>query len=961
MKNSWAIILLLSAGQVVYGQYSNDWIDYNQSYYKIMTGQDGVYRITYDDLVQAGLPVSTIDPRKLQIFHRGEELSIKVAGQQDARLDPGDYLEFYGQRNDGTVDRALYQPNAAQPHGYYNLFSDSTACFLTWKLNTETGKRIANYKENNVASLPAQTANNQEIIQLNTSRYARGRNLANRVYLTRFDYGEGWTGDLFQENQSVDYVLTGIVNAVQPAGIPKLEIQIMGESTIGHQAEIYAGPNAASLSLVQTITFNAFAAQTISLDLSWPMINAAGELTVRVKALGINGGNDLLSVPYLKLNYPRTFDLTGQSGYLSLFPDAADKSYIEVNNPPVGAVIWDITMPNHPIETGYNLIDPVMNAVVRNTAAGRQLFVFNNTITPVLKKVNMRLLDPLTADYLIITHKNLMQPTGSYTDPVRAYAAYRASAVGGTYDTLVVDIDQLYNQFSYGEITPLAIFRFVEYMQQGNPRYMFLIGKGLDVRHNYHRNPAAFTYHDLVPTAGYPGSDNAFTAGLDQFNFTPAFAVGRITASAPDEVGAYLEKVKEMEATPFNALWRKNLLHLSGGITPDEQSVFFTYMEGFRKIAEDIYLGGKVKTIRKNTTETVTQINISDEINSGLNFVTFLGHSNPNVIDIDVGFASDPINGYNNKGKYPMLLINGCEAGLIYNNNRLFGEDWILTPEKGAVGFMAHSSYGAAYFLRGYTDMLYQNAFGDSVLRNKTIGEVRMQTIRDYLALFGTINMWHPAQVQQLIYLGDPALKTFGAGTPDYQTQNSALTVRPFDQQMVTAQTDSFALDIIVKNYGTATRDSLKIRVERIISDGRILTYDTVFAPVFYQDTLSFVLHNDFFNPMNGDNTFRVFIDPLYEVAEIDEMNNMAEIRYFIPLNGTRNLIPADYAIVPGTSVNLLAQTTDLFSPLKSVVFELDTAFTFDSPFKKTLTAMGTVLSSTVVTLLPVDSTIYYW
>ena len=46
---------------------------------------------------------------------------------------------------------------------------------------------------------------------------------------------------------------------------------------------------------------------------------------------------------------------------------------------------------------------------------------------------------------------------------MRAYAAYRASPAGGRYDTLVVDTDLLYNQFNYGEFSPLAIRRFANY------------------------------------------------------------------------------------------------------------------------------------------------------------------------------------------------------------------------------------------------------------------------------------------------------------------------------------------------------------------------------------------------------------------------------------------------------------------------------------------------------------------
>ena len=52
----------------------------------------------------------------------------------------------------------------------------------------------------------------------------------------------------------------------------------------------------------------------------------------------------------------------------------------------------------------------------------------------------------------------------------------------------------------------------------------------------------------------------AFTAGLAGTTFEPAVPTGRIPALKPDDVAAYLNKVKEMEQLPYNELWRKNIL-----------------------------------------------------------------------------------------------------------------------------------------------------------------------------------------------------------------------------------------------------------------------------------------------------------------------------------------------------------------------------------------------------------------
>jgi hypothetical protein len=79
-----------------FSQYSHEWIKPGQSYYRIPVSEKGVYRLTTSDLQTAGVPIGSVDPRRIQILHRGVEQAIFVQGQADAVLDPGDYVEFYG-------------------------------------------------------------------------------------------------------------------------------------------------------------------------------------------------------------------------------------------------------------------------------------------------------------------------------------------------------------------------------------------------------------------------------------------------------------------------------------------------------------------------------------------------------------------------------------------------------------------------------------------------------------------------------------------------------------------------------------------------------------------------------------------------------------------------------------------------------------------------------------------------
>ncbi len=79
-----------------------------QAAVKITVREEGYYRITQPELVQAGLDPKS-DPRLLQLFADGVEQAIKVTGEQDGRLDAGDAVEFYGMGLDTpSTDRRVY-------------------------------------------------------------------------------------------------------------------------------------------------------------------------------------------------------------------------------------------------------------------------------------------------------------------------------------------------------------------------------------------------------------------------------------------------------------------------------------------------------------------------------------------------------------------------------------------------------------------------------------------------------------------------------------------------------------------------------------------------------------------------------------------------------------------------------------------------------------------------------------
>ncbi|MEQ8926160.1 MAG: C25 family cysteine peptidase [Fulvivirga sp.] len=926
----------------------------------------------------AGFPVTTVDPRRLQLFYKGQEQAIFVNGQGDAVFNTTDFIEFFGEANYGENDARLYQPESAQPHSYYSIYTDTSSYFLTYNLTPVNGKRMTSYSENNTGGLPALTSENEQILQINATTYSPGQGYSAEEFTryTFFDIGEGWTSAAIQENQNADFVLSGINDQQVSDGVPRLELLLVGRDNLSHNVSISVGPNSSSLRSLGSVQFENYNTQLFTSNLLWSDISAAGSLTVRVSALGVSGGNDLMSTSYLKLDYPRQFDMNSVPSELFTLPiQASNKSYIEIVNSPAQTQLYDVTDVNNVVRVGSNTIGGGISAIINGTLSERKIWANGATFkTPVIRRSNFRDIDPSNHNYLIISHKRLMQPASGSSNPVKSFAGYRSSTAGGDYDTLVVDIQLLFNQFNYGISSPLAIYDFMRFMvDNGSPEFLFIIGKGLGPSLNFYRNPAgvinitqsgvSYQIRDLVPSAGTPGSDMVFTAGLGATIYEPAVPVGRLPARSSDQVMNYLNKVIEMESTPFDDLWRKNILHLSGGISEAELVNFRGFMDGFEAVAEDVFLGGDVRTIAKTSGSTIELINVADEVNEGLNLITFYGHSAPGIIDIDIGFVTDPTLGYNNTGRYPFFLINGCNAGQFFNASVTFGEDWILAENKGALGFIAHSSFGFVSNLKRYSDFFYEIGFGDSVFVSKPIAEVQQEVARSYMAE-SAISENNITQVQQMVLLGDPAIKLFGPEVPDYAITENDISVEAFNNEVLTASLDSFAVKLTVRNFGRTRNDSIKVSISRTLSNNSIINYDSIFPSVKYLDTLIFCIKNNGENGF-GNNTFSVLLDSDFTIPELDENNNSASVDAFIPLFGTSNLYPINYAIVNEQPVQFIAQSSDLLEGTREFLFQLDTTANFNSPFLKSTTVNAKLIARWNTDLLPNvpanDSIVYYW
>ena len=963
-----AMLLPVALSAQVHG---NEWINHNQQYIKIPVGQDGIYKVTYADLQKTGFPVASVNPRNLQLFHRGQEQAVFVEGEGNNIFDPGDFILFYGRKNDGTLDKELYRTPDTQPHAYYNLYSDTTSYFLTFSLSNQAGKRMQFFSENNTENIAPEPYFLEEQLFLYTENYNGGKVYLYggeyKSYLAYGDLGEGFTGAVISNGQVKDITFTNLTGQVSSGPAPRLDVLLTGRNNIDREVELLAGNNTSSLRQMHSAVFNGAVHYRIQEPLEWTQLGG-GQLVSRV----VTTQGERVSVAYAKLTYAKSWDMEGAYEKMFKVPaGAAAKKYVSVRNVPAGSVLYDVTNPESVIRIGAKREGgSTLNAMLANGTTERKILL-SGVIMPVsgLKKTTFRKINPAAHNFLIVSHRSLRKSAAGYADPVKEYASYRASAAGGNFDTLLVNVGQLYDQFSYGEISPLGIRRFVTYMAAGGaPEYLFLVGKGLDVYYNYHRSTTwTNSNHNLVPTFGFPGGDVPYTAQINGSGYAPSFPVGRLGARSPQEVANYLNKVKEMESMPLNDLSRKSLVHLSGGSNKSQALQFKFYLSEFEQTAEGAYLGGKVETVSKTTDLVVQEVDITKQVNQGVGLVTFFGHSGTNLSDMEIGYVSDERTGYRNKGKYPCILVNGCDAGAIFStaNSITFGEDWIFTADKGALNFIAHTGTGYTNLLRSYSGGFYEIAYADTNYIDASVGRIQTEAIKRFLGVYG-ISEVSLAQAHEMVLQGDPAVKLFGIDKPDYETNNENLFIHSYSNSQVSLAADSFAIGIITRNFGRVKKDSLQVKVN-VFANGspRGRTFEKSFPSTYYQDTLYFSIRTQ---ELEGPASYRfeVQLNPHASVAEVNHTNNTATLEVPLSSGGTLNLLPHNYGIVQEGEVNFVFQSTNLFKKGREYLLELDTSATFSGSGLQRHTINADVLVNFKASLPEVlsgtaDSVVYFW
>lgn len=962
MRRLLLAVFLLQSLAVLSQPYGNEWVNASQPHFQFQVHQEGVYRISQqvlnDALATQGFNLATIDPRNIQVFARGEEQHIYIEGEADGTFDGSDFIELYARGNDGVFDTDVYFDNPLNNgNPYHSLINDTLRYFITWNNSTNNARMTVETDVNFSGYTASPYVLRDEIDELHDTYYY-GQNYAQTQSTSPiYTGGEGYYGYYFDAGWTDTFWNLGTTNKYNQGPDAEIEISVVGQSFDDKNLNIQ-GPS---------INFD-----TIMEGFNGYRYN----FTVPTSALGANTSNFTFAinntpsngayratVAFVRVRYPQTPNMGGGQTAKFIVPDnpnypAQAKSRIQYNNySQSNPRLYDLT--NHRrITVSSNQFLIPDNGTLKECYLTHETRINGNQITEIVPAgangtpyfTDFNALDAST-DFFAIG------PRVFYNE-VQQYATYR-NASGHT--AIGIDVDELYNQFGWGiGKHPLAIRKFAEWAlgTLDAPKHVFLIGKA--VNHVSARSNAALWSEILVPSFGYPPSDNMLTSYLGNGTYLEetGIAVGRLAATTPQQVSDYMQKMMEYEALPVE-LWQKKVLHFSGGGTESEVLQIRSFMDSYKDIIEDTLFGASVQTFQKTSSEPfqITQVDsITELVNDGVQFINFFGHSS--AVGFDVSIDHPSLFG-NENGKYPFILANGCFAGDIHQPASApssISENWVLEPQGGALGFLSTIGPGSRFYLNSFSTN-FSRSLG-YLAYNSTIGQQLKRTIKENAQPFNDITKLH--NLEYTLH-GDPALNISNRELPDLMINEPAVW---FEPEEVTTEMADFQMFVKITNLGAAFADSFIVEIARQLPTGETdTTLSIIFPPVNYIDTLTTFIPIDLIDGL-GINTLCVSLDNTQAIDELSEMNNDVCVQVNILSPDIVPIWPYDFAVIPDQGPTLKCSTGQPFAQSRTYRIELDTTDLFNSPLLEatTITQSGGVVNWTPNLLqnMP-DSTVYFW
>ncbi len=751
--------------------------------YKIHITDSGMYRITASDLAAAGVDLTTIKPSTLKLSNKEKQIPIFVRNEGNGQTGGGTSgfgvegeIIFYGQRHSGEKT-------------YFDPYSSENIYWLTWnggpglRMETKTlsdDTSSALYEPKNFLTRVHVEKDNQFRRFKNYgleagnefNEFGAGilqRNFDIHVLPDLPDDSWFWLQISAQEISDFSFTINGVAGTGQKATI---RVALNGRSDGLHFTEMWLNKDIVLGSFEwEGDTEFLFEKKEISQSTLKNGRNMLNAVSPRAQEL------DLVMMNWFEIDFWRTYEANGNvlSYSITLLPDDETGEV----NPNFRVVLENFTDPNieiygvdgtryvglAPIEDDNN---PGVYEVVFQSSRIGGIPQYHpdepqnlDTSIQYIALTRDKYLSPEKivkdtpsdlrglhngADYIIITDKEFLRD-------VQPLANFRRQQ---GLRTIVVDVQDIYDEFNHGISNPYSLRDFLKYAydnwQPPAPTYVFLVGD----TNPKERTSFVPTIQVQIPGYGSSASDHSFVTfrGADSF---PDMLIGRVPANNSVDVRIFVERAINYESSDAIGPWHKRILMLAGS-DEDFHIQTETLIEksrlNMRYETERIYAPPTLEdelSLGEGTTPVGRQV--IDGFNDGASLVNYVGHgaggrwASSRMMDLE-----DPHKNLTNISQLPFVISMTCFTGEFDSPTGCLAEELLRSESGGAIAVIGGTSIGLLL-----EDHILNKEIFDVIFNDKTqhIGAILAEAKTQFL-----INLpGFPDLAEVFTLFGDPATR----------------------------------------------------------------------------------------------------------------------------------------------------------------------------------------------------------
>jgi len=738
---------------------------------RVHTKQRGLYRLTYGDLSAAGVPVGPggVHPNTFAIYYKGQQIAIEVRGAGDGSFDQGDLVIFYAVPYDG----GRFQN--------YNVYQFAYGGGIV-------GQRIAT-RPVTATTVPLATSVITQTLHVEYDRDYRSLYPRANHEDHFFDTQLYVNATALTVTRSYDLALSNPVTAAD-----KL-VQI--KALIHGGVNQAANPDQSVLLRLNDHDIGVYAWEGRTdrlISASMPAAWLDGSPN-RVHLVASQAQLPSLSYYWISPDWI-------QVSYPAQAVAANDRLYIEGLVAPSGPVA--VSGFTTPFVSAFDVRNPAQPLRLSGMGVqpdnGNYLFFWDETVAAptYALSTDAALLAPGSVerdtpsnwanpdnayDYIaIIGAQRFYTGTttlgGQLAAAVQPLLAYRATE---GLNVALVNVQDIYDEWSYGRIDPHAIRSFLSYAAYNwatTPDYVLLVGDG----HYDYNKVTTQTLPNLVPPYlayvdpwwGEVPTDNLYVSVDSVADYLPDMAVGRFPANSAADVSALVNKTLSYENQSTNppGLWQQRAVYVADDCS-DPAGNFHQLSDygrlqwlptayANRRVYYDTLSRPQVCPNGTHTIDAELRPAVRSQFDQGALYLQWFGHgSNTNWGGVAAFWRKDPPLLAANT-RLPLTVANACLTGYFVWNSPFANEGYpymqslaeimVITPGRASIADLSPSGLHVGSALLTLQQGLHAKLFAERIER---AGDV-IDAAKWYF--FQNSFGYHDV-IDTMIFFGDPALK----------------------------------------------------------------------------------------------------------------------------------------------------------------------------------------------------------